>query len=198
MTSILNLRFFAFLGLLFCGAACTQKVVAASPAPQNLTLLDGSSMEFEDLQGKVILFVNVASKCGFTPQYEGLQKLYETYQNQGLMIIGVPCNQFGKQEPGEAAEIQSFCKLNYGVSFPILEKQNVRGATRSPLYDFLVQSEVGNNSEVLWNFEKFLVNTSGEVIGRYRSSTTPEDEGLVEKIQAALPSSSPPTPAKTP
>lgn len=151
-----------------------------------LSLLDGQPYGVDQLQDKVVLFVNVASKCGFTPQYEGLQKLYDEKKDEGLVIVGVPCNQFGWQEPGSSETIAEFCKINYGVSFPILEKQNVNGGERSQLYQYLVGSQAGGDKRVKWNFEKFLVNRKGEVMSRYGSKTTPEDEGLRAAIGQAL------------
>lgn len=152
----------------------------------DLTALDGSALPASTLDGKVVLFVNVASKCGFTPQYEGLQALYDAKRDAGLVIVGVPCNQFGWQEPGDADQIASFCKLNYGVTFPILEKQDVNGGDRSPLYQFLVGSEVGAGRSIKWNFEKFLVGRDGAVIGHWGSRTKPDEEALVSAIDAAL------------
>ena len=131
--------------------------------------------------------MNVASKCGYTPQYEGLQALYTQYKDKGLTIVGVPCNQFGAQEPGSAEEIASFCKLNYGVDFPLLEKQDVNGAARSALYTQLISSPAGGGADVKWNFEKFLVAPSGEVVGRFPSKVAPNDPALAAAIEKVLP-----------
>ncbi len=155
----------------------------AQTMPAQLTALSGDTIETADWSGKVVLYVNVASKCGFTSQYDGLQKLWTTYKERGLVIVGVPCNQFGSQEPGQSAEIQSFCRINYGVDFPLLEKQNVNGGKRSDLYKFLLK---GRSTPVMWNFEKFLVGRDGAVIDRYRSTTAPDDKGLVAAIEKAL------------
>lgn len=127
-------------------------------------------------QGKVLLIVNTASKCGFTPQFEGLEKLYKAYQNQGLEILGFPSNQFGNQDPGSQEEIVSFCKLNYGVSFPIFEKVDVKGENAHPLFAYLTQQKKGilGSSEIKWNFTKFLVNREGQVVKRFASTDTPE------------------------
>ena len=152
----------------------------------SLTALDGSLLPANHLDGKVVLFVNVASKCGFTGQYEGLQALYEAKKDSGLVIVGVPCNQFGGQEPGSPTEIASFCKMNYGVDFPLLEKQDVNGPKRSALYSFLVGSEAGGDKNVRWNFEKFLVGRDGQVRHRWGSGTTPDDAELLAQIDAAL------------
>ena len=152
----------------------------------SLTRLDGAPVGAADLSDKVLLFVNVASKCGFTRQYEGLQALYAELGPRGFEIVGVPSNQFGGQEPGSAEEIASFCKMNYGVTFTMLEKQEVKGSGRSDLYDFLVTSEAGAGKEVGWNFEKFLVGRDGQVIARYGSRTTPADGDLRKAIESAL------------
>jgi glutathione peroxidase len=152
----------------------------------DLKALDGSDFPTADLRDKAVLFVNVASKCGFTKQYTGLQELYTRYADQGLVIVGVPCNQFGGQEPGSSEDIAGFCQLNYGVDFPLLEKQKVNGKDRSPLYQYLVKSDAGGGGRILWNFSKFLVGKDGQVQKRYGSKTRPEDTGLIADIQAAL------------
>ncbi|TVQ92243.1 MAG: glutathione peroxidase [Deltaproteobacteria bacterium] len=151
-----------------------------------MTRLDGAPLEGEELEGSVVLVVNVASKCGFTPQYEGLQRLHDKYQARGLRVVGVPCNQFAGQEPGDAEKIQDFCKKNYGVEFTMLEKQDVNGKDRSDLYRFLIDSEVGAGRRVKWNFEKFLVNRKGEVVHRWGSRTKPDDPELIEAVEALL------------
>ena len=165
-----------------------QATVAAKDWSAELTMvsLDGAKFETNQLSNKVVLFVNVASKCGFTGQYDGLQALWEKYRDQGLVIVGAPSNQFGGQEPGSAAEIASFCRMNYGVDFPLLEKQKVKGSDKSALYAYLVGSSLAGGDEVSWNFEKFLVGTDGTVLGRYRSRTAPDDPSLVSDIEAAL------------
>lgn len=152
--------------------------------PSTFETLSGAPMP--DLSGKVVLYVNVASRCGYTPQYDGLEKLYTELKGRGFTIVGVPCNQFGAQEPGTAEEIQSFCKLNYGVDFPLLAKQDVNGAGRSPLYQWLVQSPAGGGADVKWNFEKFLVGRDGAVIARFPSKVAPDDPALRAAIEAAL------------
>jgi glutathione peroxidase len=151
-----------------------------------LTSLDGSPFDVEQLRGKVVLFVNVASRCGFTPQYQGLQALHERYASRGLLIVGVPCNQFAWQEPGSSETIARFCSLKYGVTFPLLEKQPVNGAGRSDLYRWLVDSPVGGGRGIRWNFEKFLVGRSGEVRARFSTRTAPQGAELVGEIEAAL------------
>lgn len=162
-------------------------LLAADLAPPlNLTALGGQPLADEQLTGKVLLVVNVASRCGYTRQYAGLQSLYEEYADAGLQVVGVPCDQFGNQEPGSAAEIQAFCQTNYGVTFPMLEKQAVNGANRTPLYTQLVGSEAGAGRDISWNFEKFLVGRDGTVIARFPSGTRPDDPALRSAIEAAL------------
>lgn len=137
-------------------------------------------------KGKVVVVVNVASRCGFTPQYTGLEQLYKKYESQGLVILGFPCNQFGSQEPGSDSEIQSFCKMNYGVSFPVLSKVDVNGANASPIYQFLKSEAPGilGTEAIKWNFTKFLVGKDGKVIQRYAPNTEPKD--LEKDIETAL------------
>lgn len=152
----------------------------------NLTALDGTPVPGKTLEGKVVLFVNVASRCGFTPQYKGLQALYEARKGDGLVVVGVPCNQFGAQEPGGAEQIATFCERNYGVTFPILEKQQVNGPARSDLYRSLVGSEIGGGEDIKWNFEKFLVSRDGHVLQRFGSAITPEGPEIAAAVEAAL------------
>lgn len=130
---------------------------------------------FEELKGKVVMVVNVASKCGFTPQYKELEELNKKYQDKGLQIIGFPCNQFGGQEPGNSEEIASFCSLNYGVSFPVLKKVDVNGDKTDPVYKYLKGEKLGvlGLNRIKWNFEKFLIDKNGKVIERYSSLTKP-------------------------
>jgi glutathione peroxidase len=136
-----------------------------------------------------LLLVNVASKCGLTPQYEGLEKLQKTYGDKGFSVLGFPCNQFAGQEPGSAEEIAEFCSTNYGVSFPLFEKIDVNGEARHPLYEELTKAEdaEGNAGDITWNFEKFLVSPVGEVVARFRPRTDPEDAVVVDAITANLP-----------
>ena len=153
-----------------------------------LPRLSGKPEKLADYAGKVILAVNVASKCGFTPQYAGLQDLYTRYSEQGLTILGFPCNQFFHQEPGNAEQIQEFCSINYGVTFPLFEKVDVKGPEQSPLYAILTQTpdDAGSAGSVKWNFEKFLVNREGRAVRRFRSKVTPQDPKLVEAIESLL------------
>ncbi|NLY34421.1 MAG: glutathione peroxidase [Alcaligenaceae bacterium] len=147
---------------------------------------DGSILDFSCLKDKVVLIVNVASNCGFTPQYNGLEKLYRTYKSQGFEIIAFPCNQFGQQEPGTNEEIVSFCQLNHGVSFSIMSKIDVNGSQEHELYTWLKQEKPGilGSQNIKWNFTKFLINRQGEVIGRYAPVTKPEQ--LETDIKEAL------------
>ncbi|MDG2155794.1 MAG: glutathione peroxidase [Gammaproteobacteria bacterium] len=135
------------------------------------------------LDGKVVLLVNVASQCGLTPHYAGLQKLYEELKGQGFAVVGLPCNQFGAQEPGNANDIKDFCETNYGVTFPLTEKINVNGEDQHPLYAWLTTAFPG---DIEWNFEKFLINRDGEIIKRYPPQTEPEDPELQQDICEAL------------
>ncbi|MBN2449230.1 MAG: glutathione peroxidase [Lentisphaeria bacterium] len=137
---------------------------------------DGSDVSLRTYEGKVLLIVNVASRCGYTKQYAGLEKLYATYADRGLVILGFPCNQFGKQEPGSNEEIQTFCSVNYGVTFPVMAKIEVNGPGADPLYGYLKANAPGilGSEAIKWNFTKFLVDRNGKVIGRYGSSKTPE------------------------
>ena len=148
--------------------------------------LSGKPVAAQAFEGRAVLVVNVASRCGFTPQYEGLQKIYERYKDKGLTILGVPCNQFGWQEPGDSKEIKTFCTTKYNVAFPILQKQKVKGDDKTPLYKKLVKSKVGDNSEVRWNFEKFLLDRSGKVTARFRSTTKPQSSEMIKAIESAL------------
>jgi len=164
--------------------AALSSALWANPLLESVPLaaLGGAPLDTAALDGKVLLFVNVASRCGYTHQYAGLQQLYEEKAGDGLVIVGVPCNQFGSQEPGAAEEIQTFCRLRYGVTFPLLEKQAVSGADRSPLYATLV----GSGADVAWNFEKFLVGRGGELIARFPSQAGADDPALRAAVEAAL------------
>ena len=149
--------------------------------------IDGTEAQLDAYKGKVLLIVNVASKCGFTPQYKGLEALYRQYASRGLVVLGFPCDQFGHQEPGDEAEIKQFCSLNYEVSFPMFAKIDVNGDQTHPLYRFLKKEEKGflGSESIKWNFTKFLVDSSGNVVKRYGSIDKPE--GLAKDIEALLP-----------
>lgn len=148
--------------------------------------LGGEERDLSQYAGKVLLIVNTASKCGFTPQYAGLEKLYEKYHDRGLEILGFPCNQFGSQEPGDSDEIEQFCQLNYGVTFPMFDKIDVNGDSAHPLFRHLSSTAPGllGSKKIKWNFTKFLVNRDGEVVARFAPTSKPED--LAEDIEALL------------
>ena len=153
-----------------------------------LPRLDGTPGHLSDYKGQVVLAVNVASRCGFTPQYAGLEALYEKYSPRGFTVLGFPCNQFFGQEPGSADQIQEFCSVNYGVTFPLFAKLDVQGANQHALYSILTESpdDSGKAGNVSWNCEKFLVGRDGRVVRRFRSKVTPEDPRLVEAIESLL------------
>jgi len=153
-----------------------------------LPRLDGKPGKLADYEGQVVLAVNTASKCGFTPQYAGLQALHDRYSKRGFTVLGFPTNQFFRQEPGTAEEIQKFCSINYGVTFPLFAKLDVKGSNQHPLYSILTETpdDSGKSGNVGWNFEKFLVGRDGRVVRRFRSKVVPEDPKLVEAIEALL------------
>ena len=146
---------------------------------------DGKAQTLSQYAGKVLLIVNVASQCGYTPQYKGLEQLNQKYRAQGLEVMGFPCNDFGSQEPGTNAEIARFCETKYGVSFPLFDKVHAKGADQHPLYARLTEG-VEPTGAVAWNFEKFLVNKQGEVVARYKSSVAPDSSELVSAIEREL------------
>ncbi|NYF81279.1 glutathione peroxidase [Granulicella arctica] len=172
-----------------------------------LNTLSGEATTLAPFQGQVLLIVNTASKCGLTPQYEGLEKLYSTYKHCGFSVLGFPANDFAGQEPGTSEEIQNFCTTSYNVTFPLFEKVAVVGPEKAPLYEALVEAQpvariadpgfkdklrgygltVNEAPELTWNFEKFLVNRKGQVVGRFAPDTLPSDPNLVQAIEAALP-----------
>ncbi len=150
--------------------------------------IDGNDVKLEQFKGKVMLIVNVASKCGFTPQYEGLQKIYMQYKDKGLVVLGFPANNFMNQEPGTNEQIKQFCSLNYNVTFPMFSKISVKGKDIAPLYQYLTSKETNPQfaGEISWNFNKFLVDRSGKIIARFGSRTKPESEELIQAIEKAL------------
>lgn len=154
-----------------------------------LRTLDGASASLADYRGKALLLVNVASQCGLTPQYAGLERLHQRYADQGFAVLGFPCNQFGGQEPGNAEEIETFCSTTYGVTFPMFEKADVNGADQQPLYAELtrVPDQDDEAGDIQWNFEKFVLTTDGTVAGRFRPGTEPESDALIKVIEAELP-----------
>lgn len=170
--------------------------------------IEGKTVSLSDFQGKVMLIVNTASKCGFTPQYEGLEKLYQTYKDQGLVVIGFPCNQFAEQEPGTNSEVQEFCKIRYGVTFPLTEKVNVRDENADPIFQYLTENTTFNgfgkglknkafelmlkqkygkqfsDNSIKWNFTKFLISRDGKIAGRFEPTVSPES--MVSSIEECL------------
>jgi glutathione peroxidase len=166
-------------------AAAEEKV----PAALNFTMKDinGKDVNLASFHGKVLLIVNVASECGLTPQYKQLQALYEKYNKEGLVIIGVPANEFGAQEPGTNEEIKAFCEKNYKVTFPMMAKVVVKGKDICPLYEYLTtKTDKKFQGPISWNFAKFLINRKGEVVGRFEPLTSPDDKSIVEAIEREL------------
>jgi glutathione peroxidase len=154
-----------------------------------INTLQGDPGSLGDYKGKAVLIVNVASKCGLTPQYEGLERIHEQYAGRGFTVLGIPCNQFGAQEPGSPEEIATFCSTTYGVTFPMTEKIEVNGEGRHALYDQLTATDdaEGKAGDIQWNFEKFLISPEGEIVARFRPLTEPEAEELTSAIEASLP-----------
>jgi glutathione peroxidase len=150
--------------------------------------LQGADSKLGSFAGQTLLVVNVASKCGLTPQYEGLERLQKAYGDRGFSVVGFPCNQFLGQEPGSAEEIAQFCSATYGVSFPLMEKIDVNGDNRHPIYAELTATpdSEGAAGDITWNFEKFLVSGTGEIVGRFRPQIEPEDPAIVDAIEASL------------
>jgi glutathione peroxidase len=148
----------------------------------------GQDVKLEEFRGKVVMLVNVASKCGYTPQYDGLQKIYERYRERGFTILGFPANNFGAQEPGTNEEIQEFCRINYGVTFPVFAKISVKGDDKHPLYKYLTERETNPEfaGEIKWNFNKFLVGRDGRIVARFDSADKPEDAKVTQAIEHAL------------
>ena len=151
-----------------------------------IAAIDGSADLLGALRGQVVLAVNVASRCGYTPQYKGLEELYRGLKTEKFSVLGLPCNQFGKQEPGTEQEIAKFCSSTYDVTFPMTAKIDVNGAARHPLYAWLTAPENGVAGDIGWNFEKFLIGRDGKVLKRYPSGTKPQDNGLLQDIASAL------------
>jgi len=176
-------------GLIACAADKPNgDAKMTSPLDQKATAIDGKEVNLADYKGKVVLFVNVASKCGYTKQYTGMQALYEKYNKDGFVLIGVPSNDFGAQEKGTDEEIAKFCSSTYKVTFPMLAKQPVKGDAKSPLYAALTAADAKpkGKGEIGWNFEKILVNRKGEVVARFKSAVEPESEELTKAIKAEL------------
>lgn len=192
----MRLRLSAVLPAALLAAACGAPAVSETPAPAaskespamsatQFTSINGKPLDLTALGAKAILVVNTASKCGFTPQYKGLQALYEEKKDEGLVIVGVPSNDFGSQEPGTEAEVKTFCEINYGVTFPLTKKYVVKGSGQHPFYAAAVAA-LGKDAEPAWNFHKVLVNGDGTPVKAYGSKVKPDDAALVADIEAAL------------
>jgi glutathione peroxidase len=187
MLKVLSLATLATVFL--CSAATADEGDKGGPALQfKMQSLDGKDVDLNKYAGKVVLVVNVASKCGLTPQYKELQALHEKYADQGLAVLGFPCNQFGAQEPGTPDEIREFCQSNYGVSFDLFGKINVNGEDACPLYKYLtaLDTKPTGSGKISWNFEKFLVGRDGEVVARFAPRTKPDDAEVIKLIEAEL------------
>jgi len=176
--------------LLFAAFGLLQAVVvrAAATSLYDIPLkdIDGKSTSLKEYQGKVLLIVNVASRCGYTPQYTGLEALQEKYKDKGLIVLGFPCNQFGGQEPGTNEEIKQFCSSKYQVTFPLYDKIEVNGANRHPLYTELAGKDSPYPGDIKWNFSKFLVSRDGKILKRFESKVKPDSDDMVQAIEKAL------------
>jgi len=184
------LYFCAMAALAGFAMACNaEDKKVAPPLEHKLTDIDGKDYDLSKLKGKVVLIVNVASECGYTPQYKGLQELYEKYNKDGLMIVGVPSNEFGKQEPGTDEDIKKFCNTNYKVTFPMMSKVVIKGKGQIPLYESLVAATPDKDGKIVqvgWNFEKFLIGRDGKVAGRYKSAVEPMSDDFVKAVKKEL------------
>jgi len=178
----------SLIALLICFTNCKAQIDKKMKTIYDYKVEDisGSEFDFADLKGKKILIVNTASKCGFTPQFEGLEKLYQKYKDQNFIIVGFPSNDFGEQDPGSNEEIAEFCKINYGVTFPMMSKISVKGDSIAPIYQFLTQKELNGkkNSSVKWNFQKYLINEDGTLHDYFYSMTEPESKKITKWIEA--------------
>lgn len=173
---------------LLAGLLCMQTLALSAGSIQDISLtdIDGKETSLKPYQGKVVLIVNVASHCGYTPQYKGLEAVYEKYKDKGLVVLGFPCNQFGSQEPGTSQEIKEFCSSKYNVSFPMFSKIEVNGTKRHPLYVALAGKDSPFPGDIKWNFSKFLIGRDGTILKRFEPGTTPESPELTAAIDTAL------------
>lgn len=180
---VLLSAFFVFVSTAFCSGGDKM-----SNSISDITVKDmnGKDVHLADYKGKVLLIVNVASECGFTPQYEGLEKIYEKYKDKGFEILAFPCNQFGQQEPGTNEQIKEFCTTKYGVNFQLFDKIEVNGPNRSPLYATLTSNANTEQGDIKWNFEKFLISKDGQIVARFRSKVTPESDEVTKAIETEL------------
>jgi len=178
--------------MLFLSTISLLALAAAAPAASiydySVRTIDGSPESLSGYKGKTVLIVNVASKCGYTPQYAGLQKLYAKYKDRGFVILGFPANNFGAQEPGTNAEIKTFCSRTYNVTFPMFSKISVKGEDKAPLYHFLTETSpnAATHGDIQWNFTKFLIGKDGKVVARFEPDVTPESAEMEKAIEAAL------------
>ncbi len=176
------------LALVLCAAVLSMAATAKSVYDFTLSSIEGQPVSLRSYHGKVLLLVNVASRCGFTPQYAGLESLYEKYKDRGLVIVGVPANNFGGQEPGTNEEIKTFCTRKYNVSFPMMSKVSVLGADKIPLYSFLTDSSINPKigGDIKWNFTKFLFDRDGNPVARFEPAVTPDSPQVVTAVEQAL------------
>jgi glutathione peroxidase len=189
--SMKSLRTIATAAILASAASISiaEEKPMTGPLASRLKDIDGKEYDLSKLRGKVVLFVNVASECGYTPQYDGLQDLYSKYEKDGLVVVGVPSNEFGKQEPGTDEEIKKFCSSKFRVTFPMMSKVVITGKNQVPLYKALIEATPnakGQVEQVGWNFEKFLVARDGKVVGRFKSGVAPDADTLVKAIRTEL------------
>lgn len=183
------MRLFLSLTLLF-GALTSMSTGEEAPKAIDFEVksIEGKNVDLKQYKGKVLLIVNTASECGLTPQYAGLESLYKKYEGDGLVVLGFPCNQFGRQEPGSDADIKKFCSTEFNVTFPMFSKVDVNGDTATPLYKYLTSKDVkpAGKGKVGWNFEKFLIDREGKLASRFKPQTTPDDADLVKAVEGAL------------
>ena len=176
--------------LFLLAAVCCLQILSVRAADSVYSVplkdIDGKDTSLKPYQGKVMLVVNVASKCGYTPQYKELEAVYEKYKDQGFVVLGFPCNQFGRQEPGTNEEIKQFCSSTYNVTFPMFDKIEVNGANRHPLYVALAGKDSPYPGDIKWNFNKFLIGKDGKIVKRFDSGVKPESEEMAKAIEAAL------------
>lgn len=185
---LLKVQYIVIMIMIFiCGKNDEALERGAGVLDYTIKSIDGHDIELSQYVGKVVLIVNVASKCGFTPQYEGLQKLYEKYQNKGFVVLGFPANDFMDQEPGSNEEIKKFCSTTYGVTFPMFEKISVRGKDQHPLYRYLTDKKAHKfGGAIKWNFTKFLIGRNGQIIARFSPNIDPVDEKIITTIEKAV------------
>lgn len=181
------MKIFGLLILFSVMSFTTGGITADTVHEFNVTTIDGEEINLSEYSGQLLLIVNTASECGFTPQYEGLQALYEQYKDQGLVVLGFPANNFGGQEPGTDEEIKKFCKVNFDVSFPMFSKVSVKGENQHPLFQYLTSADNPDfTGEIKWNFEKFLVGPEGNLLHRFRSKTKPKSQTIKKAIESVL------------